>query len=796
MPTRVGQYGFSGGEWAPALLGRTDIDKYALSLRTAKNVLIAKYGGVLNRAGSEFIGEAKDSADTARLLPFQFNTTQAYVLEVGDALMRPIKDDGQILSSAQNVVSITAADPCVVEITSHGYSDGDKVFPEGIGGMVELLDNRVFTVTNKTTDTFQLTDMWGDVVDSSAYTTYTSGGTFAKLYELALPYDQTEVFDVGYAQTADTMYLTHLSYAVRKLTRTGHASWSLSTVTWGPTLSAPAGLTASVGSGSGSTAYIYKVTAFDENTNEESLPTTGATVSNDLTVAGYYNSLTWSSVSGAERYIIYKYDNGVPGFIGGTTGTTFTDDNILPDLGDAPPAQRDPFTATSAYPAVCGFHGGRLCLGQTTDEPGAVYMSQSTRYENLNVSTPAKADDAVSFVLAPGVNAVRGLVSINKLAIFTSEREFTADGGGVQSAITPASLDVRKHTRRGCSTLPPIEVGDIALFVQRQGATIRAFGYSFEKDGYRTNDLTLLAPHLFRGHSIVDWCYQQDPDSIVWCVRDDGVLLALTFVEEQNTFAWTVCYLGGTFGSGASATGYGVVESCACIEGPDQDDVYLLVKRTINGATKRYVEKLVARWDGESEDIAAAKFLDSHIVYTSAAETSAIPNLWHLEGESVYALVDGNVQGPFTVASGAITLTTAMVGTDADADSQAIVGLAYVSDVVDLPLALQTQTGIPQGKTKNVVDVVLKLHHTRGIKVGDYADLLNRERLSQPDRLVELRERNLENWNDPTAPYSGDTNPITIDGGWSFDGSVIIRQSYPLPMEILMIGRNVLVDGK
>src|SRR5690606_7535126 len=224
-----------------------------------------------------------------------------------------------------------------------------------------------------------------------------------------------------------------------------------------------------------------------------------------------------------------------------------------------------------------------------------------------------------------------------------SDREWTVDGGGVQSAITPASLDFRKHTRRGSAPHPAIEVGDIALFVQRQGAVVRAFGYSFEKDGFRTNDLTLLAPHLFRGHTIVDWCYQQDPDSIVWCVRDDGVLLALTFVEEQNTFAWTDCYLGGTFGSGASATGYGVVESCACIEESDQDAVYFVVKRTINGQTKRYIEKLVKRWDGDSEDIRAAKFSDSHIVFTSASATSTVTGLWHLEGESVTALVDGNV---------------------------------------------------------------------------------------------------------------------------------------------------------
>lgn len=790
MASRVAQYGFSGGEIAPEVFGRTDLEKYALSLREAKNVLISRPGAARNRPGFEFIGEVRDSADTTRVVPFQFSTSQAYIGEIGDEVWRPIKDDGQVLETAVNVSAVTqAASAVVTTSTAHGFSNGEKVYPASLGGMTELLDNRVFTVAAAAASSFSLVDMWGNYVDSSAYTAYTSGGTFSRLYQLTLPYDQTDVFALSCAQTADTMYLAHIDYATAKLTRTAHSAWSITTVSWGPTLAAPATVAASVGSGSGSTAYIYKVAAFDEETNEESLASTAATVSNDLTVAGYYNDLTWASVASAERYIIYKADNGVFGFIGGTTGLSFRDDNILPDLGDAPQGSRDPFTATSAYPAVCSLHGGRLALACTVDEPGGVWLSQASRYENLNVSTPAKADDAVSFVLSPGVNAVRGLVSINRLAIFTSEREFTADGGGVQSAITPASLDVRKHTRRGSAQLAPIEVGDIALFVQRQGAVIRAFGYSFEKDGYRTNDLTLLAPHLFRGHTIVDWCYQQDPDSIVWCVRDDGVLLALTFVEEQNVFAWTKHYVGGTFGAGASATGYGVVESCASIEGSDQDDVYVVVKRTINGQTKRYIEKLVARWDGDADDIEEARFSDSHIRYTQATSTSTIPNLWHLEGQSVTALVDGNVQGPFTVTNGAITLTTAM-----SANGVAIVGLPYVSDVVDLPISMGTESGAPQGKRKVVNAVVLKLRYTRGIKIGDYDDLLYREAESLTDRLVEMKNT-LENWDDPIAPYSGDTLPINIDGGWNLDASVIVRQSYPLPMEVLMIARDTTVGG-
>lgn len=792
MP-RLFQAGFSGGMISRQLEGRFDLEKYTLSLSQAKNCIISKPGSVLNRAGTVFVGEVRNSAKTTRILPFQFNTVQTYVGELGDEVWRPIRDSGQVLEATKNVVSITQASPGVVEITSHGWSNGDLVFPDAIGGMVELLDNRVFTVANVATNTFTLVDLWGDAVDTSAYTAYTSGGTFSRLYQLTMPYDHTEVFDVGYAQTADTMNLAHLSYAPRKLTRTGHASWTVASITFGPTLAAPTGQSVSATVGSGATTYSYKITAIDEDTGEESLPSSVASTTNDLTTSGNYNTVSWSAVTGAERYIIYKADNGVYGLIGGTTGLSFIDDNILPDLGDTPPASRNPFASTNNYPARTHFHEGRSVWARTNNIPGGVWLSTSNLYYNLNVSSPAKADDAVTFDLRPGVNAVNGLASVKKLVVLTEEAEYTAEGGGVTNFITPSSLVVQRHTARGSNALQPIIIGDIVLHTQRQGAAVRAFGYSFEKDGFRSNDLTLLAPHLFRGHSIVDWCYQQDPDSVVWCVRDDGVLLALTFVEDQNTFAWTTCYLGGTFGSGATATGYGVAESCCCIEGSEQDDVYFVVKRTVNSQTKRYIERLAPRWqavfdaDDDITNVEEMYFLDAGITYTKTTATSTIPKLWHLEGQSVMALVDGDVQGPFTVTNGAITLTTAMAGTVANANSQAHVGLSYTADIVDLPISQQTQTGAAQGRWIGISNIVLKFNASRGVEFGDP---------NQIDKLCPIKAREgTTAWNDPIQPYSGDTEILGLDGQWSIGGQVLLRQTQPVSMEVTMIAKDVVLSG-
>lgn len=778
MPTRFAQYGFSGGEISEALFGRTDLEKYALSLKTAKNCMVTKYGAVFNRPGTEFIGEVRDSSLQTRITGFQFSTSQAYVQEWGELVMRPIMDQGQILETAKNITGgITQANPGVVTLNAHGWSNGDKIFPASIGGMTELLDGRVFTLRNATANTFTLEDMWGNAVNTTAYTAYTSGGNFSRLYQLTTPYADTEVFGLGYAQTADTMLLAHLSYAPRKLTRTGHASWTLTSITFGATQAAPTNPVATATVGAGATTYSYKITAIDEDTGEESLPTSAASCTNDLTVAGNYNTVTWTAASGAERYIVYKDDGGIYGLIGGTTGTSLKDDNILPDLGDVPPSSRNPFGSSSNYPCVVSFHEGRSCWAQTTNIPGGIWLSNTNLYYNMNVSSPAKADDAVTMDLRPGVNPVTGLASAKKLIVFTGEAEFTVEGGGVTQFITPASLVVKRHSARGSRQLPPIVIGDITLHVQRQGGVVRAFGYSFERDGYRTNDLTLLAPHLFHGHTIVDWCYQQDPDSVVWCVRDDGALLALTFVDDQNTFAWSRHYLGGAFGT----TGYGIVESCCSIEGDTQDDVYFVVKRTVNSQTKRYIERLLPRWDGDAEEIAAARFLDSMVTFTSASSTSTVTGLWHLEGQSVTALVDGNVQGPFTVASGRITLSAAML-----ADGQAHVGLAYTCDIEDLPFAAPTQSGAPQGRRVASNEIVLRVRHTRGLSVAQ---------VNQTAKIIDLKSRgDGEAWDDPIAPYTGILR-ATLDGGWDLDGNVLVRQAYPLPMEVMMIAKDITIGG-
>ena len=708
-----------------------------------------------------------------RIIGFEFSTTQTYVVELGDLVLRPIKDQGQILETGTAITAITKASPGVVTSASHGLSNGDRVYISGVIGMTEV-NSRVYIVANKDTNTFELTDLYGSNVNSTNWTTYSSGGTVARLYQLTTTYAHGDVFALNYAQTADTMYIVHTGYVVRKVTRTGHASWTITNVTFGPTQATPTNLNVTASPASGATVNYYKVTAVnDDNNSEESLPTAADDATNDLTVAGNLNTVTWTAASGAERYNVYKAENGIYGYIGGTTGTSFVDDNISPDLADTPPSARDPFSGSSNYPGAVDFHEGRLWFGGTLNTPGGVWGSQSGIYENLNVSVPVKANDAISFELRPGVNAVKSFASIKELCVFTANAEHTVKGGASTDFITPASIVTKRHSRRGSAAIDSLVIGDVALFVQRRGAVIRAFGYSFEKDGFVTNDLTLLAPHFFQGHTIVDWCYQEHPHAVVWIVRDDGVLLSMTFVAEQNVIAFSEHYLGGTF----STYDYGFVESCTCIQGTVEDEVYLVVKRTVNSTTKRYIEMLNVRWNGDSDDMEDAKFFDAAITYDGAL-TSTVTGLHHLEGEEVYALADGSIQGPFTVSSGAITLTTAA--------SVVQVGLAFTPEVKDLPVVRETQEGARQGRRVAVNKVGLKLRHSRGVKIMHPDD---------EDRFIELDDRNSEAWDAATEVTDGDIEPRTPDGRWDMNGAILLKGTPGLPMEIVSITKDVTVGG-
>ncbi|MBW9054881.1 hypothetical protein [Rhizobium mesosinicum] len=689
---RAYQPSFTAGELSPALGARVDLTKYQSGLRTALNVFVHPHGGVSNRAGLQFIHEIKDSSKQGRLIRFQFNTEQTYILEFGHQYIRIFRDGGLVLSGAAP-------------------------------------------------------------------------------YEVVTAYTADDVQDLVFVQEADVLYLCHVNHPVRKLGRLADNNWTLTTVQFKPLINPPAGTPVVTKPGDTlgkpgyvATTYRYRVSAVADS-GEESLPSNAGAVVNDLAIQGGINRVTWAAVSGAARYIVYRDDNGIFGYVGGTTGLSFDDENITPDLSDTPQSGRNPFNAAGNYPRCVTFIEQRLAFASTLNDPQAVWLSQSANYENFGVSSPAKASDAVTFrIRARQVNEIRSMISVRGLLLLTSGSEWIVTGGSAADAISPSAIKLDNLGYRGAARVQPIVVGNTVLFAQRLGGVVRDFSYDYTQDSYVGKDLTILARHLFKGREISAWDYAQAPDSVVWVVLDDGTLVSLTYMKEQDVWAWT------RHESGADA----FFEDVTVIEENGEDVPYFIVRRTINGQSKRYIERLHSR---AFEDVRDAFFVDCGLTYSGPPATT-ISGLGHLEGQSVVALADGNVVRNLTVTNGAVRLQNAA--------AKIHIGLPVTAAIqtLDLDVGQVQGLGTVQGRSKSVSEVTFRVENTRGIFTGP----ADGER--DGNVLVEYKQRRNENWNEAISLYTGDLT-ITPYWDWNTSGAMWVKQFDPLPMTILSIMPDV-----
>jgi len=711
MATTI-QRSFSGGEISPSLYARVDQVKYQTGLRTCRNFMIARHGGAFNRPGTRFIQEVKDSSKSTRLIEFVFNATQTYIIEVGDLYMRFIRNGAQIVESAKTITGITKADPGVVTSTSHGYSDGDEVYISGVSGMTEI-NGRNLKVANKTANTFEVTELDGTDLDTSGFTAYTSGGTAEKVYELVTPYAEADIFDLHFIQSADIITITHEDYEPRELARTGHTSWTLTAISVASEQAAPTGLGIS-GGPAGSKSFTYHLTAVDPETGEESVAATVSTTTADPTVASPH-SITYTAGSGATQHNVYlAQDGAVAGFISISDASPYKNEGLIPDVEDTPPINRDPFGADASddTPSTASYFQQRLMFANSINDPEKVWGSRIGQFKNFNTSTVVQSDDAITFTMSGRqVNSVQHLVDIGKLIVFTTGGEWTADGNE-SGILEPLSINLRQHSYHGSDKLQPIIIGGTALYVQARGSIIRDIGFDFEADGYRGNDLTVFSAHLFDQYSIVDWSYQQIPNSNVWVVRSDGKLLGLTLVREQQMLAWHRHDFEG-----------GLVKSVASIPGSgNEDETYVVVERTINSKTVKYVERFATRQVDE-DAIEDSIFMDSSLSYDgtntsattmtiSGGSTWAYDELLTLTASTSY-FVSGDVGNAIHI-------------TDSAGDTIRFTISSYTSGTVvkgfphkTVPSTLQDTAVTTWGKA---VDGLSGLFHLEGEDVSVFAD--------------------------------------------------------------------------
>lgn len=690
------QNGFAAGEISPSLFGRTDLAKYGLGGSTIRNCFVNYRGGASSRAGHAYCGMCKQGApnlggtptsNPPRDIDFQFSLTQGYALEFGDQYMRIKSNGSYIIEMPKNVVSITQANPGVIAITSHGFSNGDWIFGSGIGGMTEF-DGLMWIVQNSTINTFTLTDLFGNAVNTTAFPAFTSGGTFARVYTVVAPYAAIDLPYLKFTQSADTMTLTCVNqdtgteYPSYELVRNGATNWVFTKDSFASSIAAPTGVAVTAQSSTTVTTYYsYVVTAIDATTGEESIASTAATVeNNDISVFAGSNTVTWSAVPNASQYNIYaatpSYSQPVPvgvnyEYVGSSFGGSFVDTNVTADFNTVPPTHRDPFAiapingatvtavgsgytqagvtysittatgsaaviipivvnggvvayivqnggknyaptdtititgdgtgatatlvvgpATGTFPAVCAYYQQRRVYANTQNNPDTYYMSQPGAFSNMDSAIPTIDSDAiVGTPWAQQINGIQFLQPMPGGLVVLSGTGAWQVNGGTSAAITPADQTANPQAYNGCSNIvPPIVANYDILYVQAKGSIVRDLSYNFFVNIYTGTDLTILSNHLFANKTILQWAYAEEPYKLIWAVRDDGILLSLTYLKEQDIYAWTRHDTNGLY-----------VGVCSVTE-PPVDAVYVIVQRYINNVWVYYSERMNDRQWQNVED--------------------------------------------------------------------------------------------------------------------------------------------------------------------------------------------------
>lgn len=817
LPVRIVQNAFTAGEWSPRLRGRSDMRDYYNSAYRIKNMLVSTLGGLVSRPGTQFAGEGKNPEDKIRLIPFRFNVEQNYVIELGNFYARFYRARGQVTDGSITVTNITAASPGVVTATSHGLSNGDQVLIDGVVGMEEI-NGRMLTVANAATNTFE-------IIDTSGFTAYSSGGTLYPVYEITTPWGIADVFDLVFKQSADVLYLTHEGYVPQQISRTSDTSWSI----------------ADYESGDG--PYL------DQNTSAVTMNPSGTSGSITITAS----SATFVSTDVGRKIRIFSGSQWGYATITAYTSSTQVSATVNSSFGATGAVTTWRLGAwgdTTGYPRTVTLFQQRLVFGGNRNQPSTVWGSKSNDYTD---HAPSETDGTVLssngfvFTIADNqVNAIRWMSPGETLLLIgTSDASHKAYGGnsaGALVAITPANIAVGLATSYGNAKSVRVKrVGSMLFALQNSRRVLRGLQYNARVAAYEGKNSSIKAEHLLRG-GISDFDLQEEIDTIGWMVNDDGLLIGFTYEDQEEINAYHQHALGGS----------GIVESIAVIPSPietEKNDVWLSVKRTVNGTVRRYIEYMGPMFDPDTQYQDEAFYVDSGLTYngflsgtltpgaiTGAGVTftassgvfsssdvglkllhiedgvikgralitgytsanvvtatvevdfeslspiasgswalakKAFSGFGHLEGFTVQALVDGADHPDKTVINGIVTLD--------DFFGKVHIGLGFDSEVISMSPE-DPRAGTIRGSVEKVSDVKVRVYKSASFEMGIFGK-----------RLYEVSQRDFSDIMD-RAPnnYTGFVK-LPGSSGFGTDQQIHLRQSRPLHFQPLLLQYNAMV---
>lgn len=720
---------FNSGEFSPMIAGRVDFDRYANGCTVMENFIPTVQGPALRRGGTRYVASVKNHANRVYLQAFEFSETTAYVLEFGDQYIRFYTQNGQLLSGGTPVevatpytqASLFNADgTCKLRFAQSGdflYITHPDYQP------------RILKRTSPTTFVLDLFEPYGGPfigVDPDATTTvYASAQTGAITLTAS-----TGIFQAGHVGTDFLLESKNVS----------------SVVAWEP------GKSVTAGDLRRSDNKVYRAANTGTTGSVKPVHSRGTQSDGGVNWEFQHAGYGWARITGFTS----------------STVVSATVVSLIPSdaVGAGNATTRWSFSSWSGvegWPSSVAFFRERLCFARGQN----VWLSVAAGFDDFsarNTSGEVTADMAISLEVASGeLNSIQWLHPDRQLVAGTAGGEFIIGELTNGDPLGPGNIKVELVSRYGSRGIQPVGAGDRALFVMRAGRKVREIAYDFANDGYQTKDVTLLSDHITAG-GVTDMDHAIEPYAVVWCVRSDGQLLGFTWNNEEQVRGWHRHRLGGS----------GIVESVAVIPRPDGtgDQVWLAVRRTINGNTRRYVEYMEDPWvSGLQED---QFYVDSGLTYSGPPATT-ISGLEHLEGATVAVLADGAPHPNRVVSGGAITLQAPA--------SKVQVGLPFTPVLQTMRIEAGAADGTAQGKTKRMHKVSFRFINTGSCQVGPDANTLETLEFRTPSDPMDS----------PPPLYTGD-KLVAWPGGYDTDGRIYVTTNQPTALGVVAVFPQVVTQ--
>lgn len=761
-PIYISQLAFTTGEVSPDVSSRFDLEQYKSALLEAENVVIRPYGAVAKRQGSQYVGQVKYSDKPTRLFEFTTNTNNSFMLEFGDKYIR-VWNYGIYTG-----IEVTTPFTSDILFDLNCNQSGDVMFI--CSGKYPIQTLSRYSDTDWRMSTYKLTEQPYDEINTdNGHTLTVNGDTITSTKDLFTQDMVGSVIQIAYyveavhtksagevvekkvkrymqPQRTEKTY-NNINYNVGAYSTDTELSWKFTTHgTWEGTVKLQ------ISNNDGQTWKDYRTytSKNDYNVTDTGKIEAGARLK-------YISDIKGGSVN-CDLSIMPFTQYGVVE-IKSVTDAKNAKVNVLNGIKEGEPSYQwklGSWNRGRGYPKLCTFYQDRFVVAATDSKPNFIWFSRTGDYPNFGVEKVEGTITDDSAITLPVINRkmceIRHLVPANDLIILTSGNEWIVRG---DKTITPTNCNLKTQTQRGALSCEPQFIGNRCVFVQERGGTVRDMGYSYESDNYTGQDLTLFVKTLVKGHVAVTSAYAQDPDSIIYYVRDDGQLNCLTYIPEQKVYGWSHFVTNGK---------YRYVESVA--EG-EQDTIYFVVDRVINNKNVKCIERSIPLYTEDNSDV----FLDCYVKVANSIKTDYI-NAPHLVGQMVDIVVDGQQMPSREVPP------TGVIKLDGKANV-ITVGLPYTTKIKIPSVEQQINDGTLQGRVATVSRVVLRMYKSFGGKVGRTFDRM--DDITLP----------------PNELFTGDKPVILPKMGinYSTDTSICIKHSDPFPFNLLSITRIVEIGG-